>query len=62
MVSETSWRTVSMKIQLWWCTDDRALAALLAQEREQPTDLRQGRSRRNTGAVAGGSPRSCRAA
>jgi hypothetical protein len=34
MVSGTSWRTTSMTIRLWWCTNDRALAALLAQEQE----------------------------
>ena len=38
--SETSWRTASMKSHLWCCTNDRALAALLAQEQEQPADLR----------------------
>jgi hypothetical protein len=32
MVLETSWQNGSMKIQLSWCTDDHALAALLAQE------------------------------
>ena len=30
MVSGTSWRTTSMTIHLWSCTNDRALAALLA--------------------------------
>ena len=27
-----------MTIHLWWCTNDRALAALLAQEQGQPAD------------------------
>ena len=48
MVSERSWRTTSMMIRLRWCTNDRALAALLAQEQGQPADLRQRRSRRDT--------------
>ena len=58
MVSGTSWRTTSMMSHLWCCTNDRALAALLAQEQEQPADLRQGPSRRNTRTVASGGPRS----